>query len=200
MTAKVQSHYRELLNTHGDSHFAGQYSSQDTQELRFSQLLRAGDIQNKKILDFGCGTAALAGYIEKIGIDCEYVGYDFVEEFYSVTREKYQNARFIDETTVYNEKFDYIFISGVFNNKTSQNVEFYQSTLKKLFVQTNECLSFNMMSSYVDYKDEDLFYILPEEVFKFCKTNITPYVSIMNDYQLKPGVIPFEFASFLYRK
>lgn len=200
MTNDIQTHYRKLVKEHGDSYLSGQYTSEETQELRFDQLLRAGDIQDKKILDFGCGTAALAGYIQKQGIKCEYVGYDFVEEFYEITRKKYPDARFIDENTLYNEKFDYIFISGVFNNKTENNVEFYQSTLKKLFLQTNGCLSFNMMSSYVDYQDEGLFYIKPEEVFTFCKTNITPYVIIVNDYQLKAGVIPFEFACFLYNK
>ena len=200
MKKDIRTYYKELLSAHGDSYLSAQYSSKETQELRFSQLLRAGDIEGKKILDFGCGTAAFAGFIEDSGINCNYVGYDFVEEFYPVAQKKNPNARFITKDQLNKENFDMIFISGVFNNKTHNNQQFFEDTIATLFKITSHCLAFNMMSAHVDYQDEDLFYIYPEKVFSYCKKNITPFITLVNDYQIKKDVIPFEFACFLYRK
>ncbi len=200
MNNDVQSHYRDLLAQHGDSHLSAQYSSKETQELRFFQLLRSGNIEGKKILDFGCGAAALAGHINSLNIKCEYVGYDFVDEFYPIAQKKYPEARFINKKQLDEETFDFVFISGVFNNKTPDNQVFFEATISELFEKTRYCLAFNMMSAYVDYQDENLFYAFPEEVFSYCKKNVTPFITLLNDYQLKAGVIPFEFACFLYNK
>lgn len=61
-------------------------------------------------------------------------------------------------------------------------------------------IAFNMMSSYVDYFDEALFYESPGQVFDFLKSNISPYITIRNDYLVKPEVkVPFEFAVYVYR-
>ena len=200
MNKDIHSHYKNLLIEHGDSHLSAQYSSKETQDLRFFQLLRAGDIEGKKILDFGCGTAAFAGFIKDSGINCDYVGYDFVEEFYPIAQKKYPNARFINREELEKESFDVIFISGVFNNKTKNNQLFFEETIAKLFKSTSSFLAFNMMSAHVDYKDKGLFYIFPEDVFSYCKNNITPFITLVNDYQLKNNVIPFEFSCFLYKK
>ena len=200
MNNDIKDHYKKLLTEHGDSHLSAQYSSVRSQEARFAQLLRCGDIEGKKILDFGCGTATLAGFIKKSGIKCDYTGYDFVEEFYPIAQEKYPDARFIKENQIEKETFDFNFISGVFNNLHSNNQKFYQETVAALFKSASQCVAFNMMSAYVDYRDEGLFYIYPEQVFTYCKKNITPFVTIVNDYQLTEGVIPFEFACFLYKK
>ena len=98
------------------------------------------------------------------------------------------------------EAFDYIFISGVFNNKIENNEGYYQDCLRILWERTRKGLAFNMMSAYVDYYDDDLFYEKPEKVFSFVKQNLSPYVVLRNDYQVKPGVIPFEFVVYVYRK
>jgi hypothetical protein len=60
-------------------------------------------------------------------------------------------------------------------------------------------LAFNMMSAYVDYQDPGLFYEYPENVFGFLKKEITPYVALRNDYEVKPGVVPFDFTVYAYR-
>ncbi len=199
MCRNIQQHYRNLVKKYGDSYLSAQYSSEETQNLRFHHLLRAGNISDKKVLDFGCGTAALAGYIERQGINCQYVGYDFVEEFYPIAQNKYPGARFVSKSEFVRETYEYIFVSGVFNNRIDNNELFYKNTLKMLFDSAEICVSFNMLSMYVDYFDSDLFYVYPEDVFKFCKTNITPYVSIVNDYSLKRHAVPFEFSCYLYR-
>jgi len=56
-----------------------------------------------------------------------------------------------------------------------------------------------MMSTYVDFFDPGLFYERPERAFGFVKNEIAPFVILRHDYQVKPGVTPFEFIIYAYR-
>jgi SAM-dependent methyltransferase len=196
----LAKHYRDLLLKHGDSPEASQYSSRETQEKRFEILLQIGNLEGKKILDFGCGTGHLATYIKQKGINVIYTGVDIVEDLFEVARQKHPEHVFCKFSDIADKKFDYVLISGVFNNKVDDNRDFYQRTIKQCFSMVLEGLAFNMMSYYVEFYDPDLFYEKPEFVFEFLKKNVSPYITLRNDFQVKDGVIPFEFAAYVYRK
>jgi SAM-dependent methyltransferase len=198
-TNDLSEHYRSLLAEHGDSPQAAQYSSQSSQERRFELLAEIGDLRNKKILDFGCGTGQLGSYLGNRGIEFEYFGTDIVNEFLTLCRNKFPEGHFEEFSSLSHLKFDYIFVSGVFNNLRSDNSQFYMNTIRQLFSMCNIGLSFNMMSNYVDYKDPGLFYEYPENVFRFLKLEVTPFVTLRNDYEVKAGVVPFDFTVYAYR-
>ena len=196
----IEEHYRCLFQTYGDSYKSAQWSNRETQEKRFEILTEISNLTNKRILDFGCGTGDLASYFEKKNIAVDYTGVDIVEELLDCAKIKHPQHKFGKLAEFEGEKFDFIIISGVFNNKFDNNEQFYMETLSTLKTRCNEGIAFNMLSKYVDYYDEHLFYEYPEKVFKFAKENITPYVVIRNEYELKDGVIPFEFTTYLYLK
>ena len=196
----IKQHYRELYLTHGDSAESAQYTSRDSQERRFAALLGVGDMQGRSVLDFGCGTGHLASYLAARGIEVSYTGVDLVDELLDAGREKHPHQRFCHFDEVRHERFDFVMISGVFNNKRPDNRRFYRATVRTCFAMTDVGMAFNMMSQYVDYYDPELFYERPEAVFRFAKTSLTPYVALRNDYEVKPGVVPFEFAVYLYKK
>jgi hypothetical protein len=197
---KISKHYRNLFLKHGDSPLSAQYSSRESQFNRFKSLVRIGNLTGKKILDFGCGTASLAEFLEQAGQKPSYYhGVDIVEDFFETAKRKIPYGVFTHPNRVWDSRFDYTFVSGVFNNKRSNNRKFWQDTITKLFSITDIGMAFNMMSIYVDYKDSQLFYEKPETVFKFIKKNITPYVSILNDYIVKDVKVPFEFTVLCYR-
>lgn len=198
-TDDIGTHYRRLLAEHGDSPQAVQYSCIQSQERRFELLADIGDLRNKRILDFGCGTGQLGSYLERNGIEIEYFGTDIVQEFLTLCRSKFPKGRFEEFSRLSQMNFDYIFIGGVFNNKMANNQAFYQETIRKLFPMCRLGISFNMMSAYVDYQDSALFYEYPENVFGFIKRDITPFVTLRNDYEVKPGVVPFDFTVYAYR-
>ena len=199
MIDRVSEHYRTLLKQHGDSAESAQYSSRESQECRFSQLIKIGQLEGSKILDFGCGTAHFATYLKSLNINVQYTGADTVEEFFSVAKKKHPQHRFGLYEEFSKERFDYVFISGVFNNKRRDNRNFYQNWIRELFSLCDRGLAFNMMSTYVDYKDKNLFYEKPERAFSFVKSEITPFVTLRHDYEVKQDVIPFEFVIFAYR-
>lgn len=194
----IKEHYEALLQEHGDSHLSAQYSSRESQEVRFRILADIADLNGKRILDFGCGTGHLATYLKANGVSCEYTGVDIVPGFFPVAREKNPEARFGLMEEFRWETFDYAFVSGVFNNRMDHNEAFYQQTVRQLLDMVTGGLAFNMMSTYVDYQDEGLYYEDPLKAFAFVKA-LTPFVTLRHDYLVKPNSIPFEFAIYAYK-
>lgn len=199
MILDLQAHYRNLLLEHGDGPQAVQYSSRESQERRFDIIAEIGDLNGSSILDFGCGTGQLYAYLKRKGIEVDYYGADIVDEFLTLCRSKFPHGRFGRFEDFAGQQFDYVLLSGVFNNRIKDNTGFYRDTLKSLFGVARKGLSFNMMSAYVDYQDQGLFYEYPENVYAFLKQNLTPFVTLRNDYEVKPGVPPFDFTIYAYR-
>ncbi len=196
MSDKLKQHYKALLDKYGDAPEAVQYSCRASQEARYEILTQIADLNGCKILDFGCGTGHLASYLKTKGICCEYTGIDIVEDFFPYARDKHPEHRFGFLDDFKEEYFDYAFVSGVFNNKMDDNLKFFQDSVKLLFSRVEKGLAFNLMSSYVDYEDDELWYVDPEEIFAFMKS-VTPYVTLRNDYVVKEDcVVPFEFAVY----
>lgn len=193
-------HYRNLFLKYGDSPQSAQWSDSNTQEKRFQILSEIADLRNCEILDFGCGTAHFATYLKNKKIPVSYTGVDIVQEFLECAAKKHPEFDFCDLDTALKRSYDYAFICGVFNNDMKDNRDFYKETIKQLFSVVRKGLSFNMLCKYVDYYDDGLFYESPENVFEYIKKEVSQFITIRNDYQIKPGVIPFEFTVYVYRR
>ena len=195
---KLSQHYDALGKQHGYSHDATQQSSIETQEKRLNVLLdMAIDITNAKVLDFGCGTGHLLTLLKQRGFEGDYIGYDISNELLNLAAHHHHEGRFeckdIFEQPI-EERFDWVFISGVFNNDIEHNQRFMQKVLSTLFAHVNIGLVFNALSRYVDYQSKGLYYFDPSWVFDYCKSNLTTHVQLNHSYEVKPGVVPFEFS------
>lgn len=201
MTSRIADHYRNLIGKHGDSAEAAQYSSRESQFRRFAALARIANLKGKRVLDFGCGTASFAEYLKLVGqTPAFYCGVDIVPEFFEHARIKVPAGHYCHPDELGKMRFDYAFVSGVFNNRRKGNRKFWQETVKSLFARCDVGVAFNMMSKYVDYRDSKLFYEDPLKAFDFIKCHVTPYVALYNDYLPKEGSVPFEFMIFAYHK
>lgn len=200
MDPTLYEHYKSLAQQYGSSYLSAQYSSRESQERRYEILSQIAPLQGRKILDFGCGAGHLLTYLTQSGIQCDYTGVDGVEDFFPLAKKVNPHGRFGYWDEFAAEQFDYAFVSGVFNNRMADNVAFYQQTLRELFARVRHGVAFNMLSSYVDYFDEGLFYVSPEQVFTFVKRELTPFVTLRHDYLVKAGSIPFEFAVYAYKQ
>ena len=194
------THYRNLFLQYGDTPEASQWRDRPTQEKRFEILCEIGDLEGSSILDLGCGTGHLATYLKQRGLKISYPGIDIVQEVLHAGILKHPESRFIFPSDLCPEEtFDYILVSGMFNNLIQDNQSFYQETPRQYFPHARKGLAVNMLSQYVDYFDDGLFYEYPEAVFKFVKENLSQRISLRNEYQLKPGVLPFEFTNYIYQ-
>lgn len=198
MNKDIKNHYKKLFHKYGDSHHSAQYSSKNSQVARLKILCEIGELRNTKILDFGCGTSTLAAYLDNLNLNVKYTGTDIVEEFLQTSRVKFPKYRFGYYDEFRKEKFDFILIGGVFNNKIDNNFEFFKETISMLFKNTKVGLSCNLMNHHVDYFNNDLWYVKPEDVYSFLRT-LSPYITIRNDYIVKNTNVPFDFSFYIYK-
>jgi len=200
---QLKDHYSRLVEEYGDSPQAVQMTSHESQECRLKILTEVVTGDYGRVLDFGCGTGELYNYIKnKNNSACEYIGYDISPAMIKLAQEKFPEVKFECRDILLdgiNEEFDYIFISGVFNNLMSENQAFMKAILSKLFSHTGKALAFNGLSTYVDYFDEGLYYADPSDVFQFCKETLSPCVTLRHDYLVKPGVLPFDYTIYVYK-
>ena len=200
---EIATYYDKRIIKYKDSTKSVGQKNTKTLEKRLSILSQVGNLKNSKILDFGCGTGYLYEFLKKkYKFQGKYTGYDISSEMIKLAKKKYTNARFekkdIFQKSI-NEKFDYIIINGTFNYKFNNNFNWIKKTLKILFKKTNIAIAFNNLSSYVDYKDKILYYENPERIFKFCKSELSPFVTIRHDYQIKIKKMPYEFTTYIYK-
>ncbi len=201
--AQLDKHYSALLSQYGDTPEGVQWGDLPTQEKRLEILAAIGDLRTAKILDFGCGTGHLLSILKKQpGFQGEYTGYDISADMIAAAAQKFPAASFQQWDILQDgvpEDFDYVFISGTFNNLIADNWGFMTSILQTLFPHVRKGLAFNGISCYVDYQETDLYYMDPEAVFRFCKEHLSPAVTLRHDYYLKPGVLPYEFSIYAFQ-
>jgi hypothetical protein len=141
----------------------------------------------------------LKGHLDFAG---EYHGVDLSANMVAVARRKHPEA-FVEQRDILAEglcaDFDVAFVAGVFNNLMADNDRFMKDTLRTIFPRVRKALAFNLISNYVDYRDEGLYYADPEEMFRFCKEELSPCVTLRHDYLIRPGSPPFEFTLYVYR-
>lgn len=199
----LSKHYGGLVRRHGDAPESAQYADRETQERRMAVLCEIGVARDSKVLDFGCGTGQLLSFLQRsIGYDGEYVGYDISPEAIELARSVHPGGRFevrdiLEEPP--EERFDYVLVSGVFNNLISDNRAFFEAVSRRLMAQADAGYAFNMLSRYVDYFDDGLYYEDPLQAFRFCKEQLSPLVTLRHDYAVRPGAIPFEFSIYVHR-
>jgi SAM-dependent methyltransferase len=199
MSEDLRAHYRNLLAVNGDNHASAQYSSRESQEARYAILTQVAELGGANILDWGCGTGHLATWLAGQGTECRYTGVDIVPEFLELARRKHPGHRFGLMQEFAAERFDWVLVSGVFNNRMADNATFFRHHIGQLWHHCEKGVAFNLMSAWVDYEDPGLWYARPEEVFALMKS-LTPYVTIRNDYVVKETGVPFEFAVYAYRQ
>jgi len=163
---------------------------------RYHTLLDiALDLNNQKILDYGCGMGDFYKFLRRRGINVQYTGVDINENFITLAKKKYPECTFkvmcIDEEPL-EGYFDYIFICGVFNLLVPGVQLDLQNALIKLFKHCNKGLALNALSSHTSAKDTELNYTSPEEMVKFAIEHLSPSVVLHHDR------IEHDFTLFVY--
>jgi len=184
----------EKLRTFGTTHRGVGYRDENSQPIRFGKLVEViyGEVgDGVAINDLGCGYGALFEFIEKntpIRIS-EYFGYDLSPEMLVAGKEFLTDDRasFLKSPTV-TTRADYSFVSGTFNHRPGATDEAWTSYVEETLLNLAEFsrvgFSFNMLTTYVDFKVDDLYYANPFHFFDYCKRNISKYVALSHDYPL----------------
>lgn len=204
MEDTLKKHYRGLFRQHGYSTKSVQYPDKKTHFKRF-QILTEIDNNLNSVIDVGSGLGFFLEFLISKKSNIRYLGVDYLGEFVEFTKNKYSSYRFA-QFQVFDitknslpKNYDYILANGFFSNKRKDNKNFMLSSIRKMFNAARRGISFNAMSTYVDYKDENLYYVDPLVIFDYCKKNLTNRVTLRHDYLIRKGVSPYEYTIYLYK-
>ncbi len=184
-------HYKKF----GDRPEALRWTPQGQLKRYHTFLDIAPDLNNQKILDYGCGMGDFYKFLKRRGIDVKYTGVDINENFINVAKKKYPECKFtvmnVDEDPL-EGYYDYIFICGVFNLRVPGVQDDLRNALVTLFKHCNKALALNALSSHTPTKDIELNYTSPEDIMRFAIENLSPAVFLRHDR------IPDDFTLFIY--
>lgn len=188
--------YEENLKNYGQTSKSVGWKDEAQQILRFEKLAELIEPRTSdagiSVNDLGCGYAAMFNFLDQLSsVKLErYYGYDISERMLEEAGLAVGNdsrAVFIRSSKI-TEAADYSFVSGTFNVKLEANDEVWtehiKQSLKNLADTSRKGFAFNLLSTYVDWKQENLYYGDPFMFFDFCKRNISHYVSLLHDYPL----------------
>lgn len=185
--------YEDNLATHGTTSKSVGWRDEASQRLRFERLARVIDRQAGAftVNDWGCGYGAMFAYLDEAFRTAmsHYTGYDISAEMLAAAAARCDAARatFINSADVTSDA-DYTFVSGTFNVRLKASDDewdaYIRSHLEAMYAKSRRGLAFNLLTSYVDWKQDDLFYADPGRFVDFCKRHLSRYVTLIHDYQL----------------
>lgn len=170
--------YNEAADKHGTSSKAVLWDDPQTQYLRFSELVKSLDFDDRRktLLDIGCGNGELYKFLNFLGFRGRYVGYDINEKLLAQARNRFANIDVHNNDIMREEipqRFDYVVLSGLFNVNVGQSTTWVHDFLKKMFALCEGVMVFNMISTHVTFREEAMFYMNPAEVLTFCIENLS---------------------------
>jgi SAM-dependent methyltransferase len=184
---RVGDYYSRKLAEHGATHAGVDWNSEDSQRLRFEQLLRIASGEDRfSLLDWGCGYGAL---LDHLGPGVEYVGYDVSAEMVAAAREQHPGARFESHADALPE-VDYTVASGIFNVRAGSDeagwTDYVRATASRMAACSRRGIAFNALTSYSDAErmDSRLHYADPMALFDWCKRTLSRNVAVLHDYDL----------------
>lgn len=196
---EIALYYERRLHEHGPTPQGVDWNGAESQQLRFSQLVRIlepGYDPKSTTLptlnDLGCGYGALLTYLADIGMHVDYEGIDISAAMVQTAQACHAgnaNARF-QVGAACTRIADYSVASGLFNVRQEAPAplweKFIHDTLDDLDRSSSRGFAFNCLTSYSDAEKmkPHLHYCAPEEIFRHCKARFSRHVALLHDYGL----------------
>lgn len=193
----IQERYKERLKQYGPGIKALASGTEERRAVRFDILTEIGIKDGDSVLDVGCGLADFYAHLSNKGINVRYTGVDIVPELVEAARVAHPNldlqVRDLQEEPFPESSFDYIVCSQVFNlHLGDEKSDTLVRDMLRIMYRTARCgVAVDLLTSYVDFKQDQLHYYRPEEIFSYAK-QLTRRVTLRHDYPL------FEFCVYLY--
>jgi SAM-dependent methyltransferase len=180
--------YNRTLQEYGLSPEALQWKNYNSAAVRYRQLLVDLDLNNKTVLDVGCGMGDLLPFLCSKSKNFKYLGVDVNESFINLARKRYEGFEFkaIDPFEVNLErKFDVVILCGALNSNRDDWLENRKRKITKLYELANEVVVFNMAASFVSIpQGKRVAYANAVDILEFC-TTLTPKVILQGHYHPK---------------
>jgi SAM-dependent methyltransferase len=197
---RVVAYQERCFAAAGDSAKGVDWKGPEAQYLLFEVIESMGILPDSSVLDVGCGLAHLYDFLTSRGFRGKYTGVDISPALVAQARARLPHAdvRVADvlDGAAPVESHDFVVASGVFTARLGTPVAEYEDYVEKMIRRMWELARagavFNMLTSYVDFEAEHLYYADPGKYLSLAKS-MSRYVALRHDF---PG---FFFAVGMYR-
>lgn len=202
----LQKHYEQCLSLYGPTSKGMDWPNENDLEKRFTTLTEFINVNNTtkvKVLDLGCGVGLLLNFfsnnqllsfIDYKGID---ISSDMIATASSIHPEFKFEQRDILENDLEENSYDYIIMNGLFTEKRELTQEEMMSFFKEMILRVYKAarigISFNVISSHVDWKRDDLFHLELDRLVSFLVEKCSRRIKINMDYGL------YEYSVYLMK-
>ena len=188
---RVLEYQEACLSQYGDSPKGVDWNSRESQYLAFSVIHSMGIRCDSSILDVGCGLAHFYDFLTQTGYSGSYTGVDLSAKAIEQAKSRLPHVNLLvgdilsDPIAPLNQSYDFVIGSGIFTLKAETPAPvfetFIEALISKMFQLCKVGTVFNMLTSYVDYEEDRLYYADPTRYFGLAKS-LTPYVILKHDY------------------
>jgi SAM-dependent methyltransferase len=193
---RTVAYYTERVEKFGNDVRTLNWGSKASQENRFAVLANIGSLNNKRVLDVGCGLGDFYGWLNNQHIETKFHGVDITPRLIEMARVRFPEATFevgglMQELHV-NCEFDYVFASGIFYLRQDKPFKYMCKMITRMFELCRYGIAFNSLSEWAAEKDAGEFYADPNAVVEFCRS-LSTCVVLRHDYH------PSDFTIYLYK-
>jgi SAM-dependent methyltransferase len=187
----MPQNYDDLVVKYGDSPLSLGWGLKDRREHRFKVLVEPWNLKDATVLDLGCGFGDLLGFMKSLGLNVNYTGFDSSQKALEIAQAKNPTGRYelIDISNLANEdrKFDFIFASGIFNDKRVESSNFVRHVFSQTYRLAEKGFSLNFLSTSANVRYEESEYTAPSEIARICEEGNMRF-------QINHFYMPFEFT------
>jgi SAM-dependent methyltransferase len=190
--AEVAAYYAAKLAAHGQTARGVDWNGEESQQLRFAQLLKVSDGDDDFALnDLGCGYGALYDYLRTHDRRVRYSGFDISAEMIDIARTTYpgSDARWVVAGQP-DQVADYAVASGIFNVRLNCADDTWlahiETIIEQLHLTSSRGFAFNCLTAYSDAERmrDYRYYADPCRLFDLCKRRYSRHVALLHDYGL----------------
>ena len=207
VTKRLMDHYRSTFGKHGATPEGVDWGPERDVLLRHHIMLNLvlQDPMTKQdkftLLDVGCGFGGFLKYLLSERISVDYTGIDVVVEMVDFAKTEFNTAKFVSDDIFSFEpskRFDYVTCNGLLtqklnNTSNSEMISHARQLIKRMYSFCNRGIAFNIMSTKVNYRVDNLFYYDPAEIIRYCLSEVTNRIKIDHSYPL------YEYTVYLYK-
>ncbi len=188
------------MREHGATARGMDWKDEESQRLRFSVLCGVAELSGRSVYEVGAGAAHLCTYLQHEQPTATYAGCDLSSDMVEAARRLHPDADIQVRdvlTDPPSRRYDFVFCSGVFHVKLAASDrewrEYMYEVIRRMYATCDVAIAFNLMTDQVDYRAEGLYYAKPADIFEFCRSELSRYVTLRHDYPLN------EFTTYVYR-